>query len=260
MRLNRSEILLLAAAALLFAAALFAPALGQPAGFHAFAEQRPLWGIPHALDVLSNLPFAIAGLAGLTMLWRVPPNALPSVQRRCVRLFFAGLLVTAAGSSWYHLAPHDPGLAIDRLSMSVAFAGLLGLVAACGVSERAGRVLVASLLVCAPVAVVQWYVTGNLLPWALVQGGGMVLIVLVAAFGPRPAHGLDVRWAFVLLAYAVAKLLEQGDHAVFRATGELLSGHTLKHLVAAFAAWPVIAALSALAQRQNGAQPAVHAA
>jgi hypothetical protein len=93
-----------------------------------------------------------------------------------------------------------------------------------------------------------------------VQGGGMVLIVLVAVFAPRPVQGVDVRWAFVLLAYAVAKLLEQGDHAVFRATGELLSGHTLKHVVAAFAAWPVIAALSALVQRQNGAQPAVHAA
>ena len=260
MRLNRSEILLLAAAALLAAVALLAPGVGQPAGFHAFAEQRALWGIPHALDVLSNLPFALAGLAGLAVLPRVPAAALPPVQRRCARLFFAGLLVTAAGSSWYHLAPHDPGLVIDRLSMSVAFAGLLGLVAACGVSERAGRVLMAALLVCAPVAVLQWYVTGNLLSWALVQGAGMVLIVLVAAFAPHPAQGLDVRWAFVLLAYAVAKLFEVGDHQVFDATGQWLSGHTLKHVVAAFAAWPVIAALAALAQRQNGAQPVVHAA
>ena len=260
MRLTRSEILLLAAAALLFAIALFAPAVGQPAGFHAFAEQRTLWGIPHALDVLSNLPFAIAGLAGLVVLSRVPAAALPAVQRSCARLFFVGLLVTAAGSSWYHLAPYDPGLVVDRLSMSLAFAGLLGLVAACAVSERAGRVLRAALLVCAPLAVLQWYVTGNLLSWALVQGAGMVLIVLVVVFGPRPARGLDVRWAFVLLAYALAKLLELGDHQVFQGSGEWLSGHTLKHVVAAFAAWPVIAALAALAQRQNGAQPVVHAA
>lgn len=260
MRPNRSEVLLLGAAALLVAVALFAPGVGQPAGFHAFAEQRALWGIPHALDVLSNLPFAIAGLVGLAVLGRVPQDAMPPVQRRCARLFFVGLLVTAAGSSWYHLAPHDPGLAIDRLSMSVAFAGLLGLVAACGVSERAGRALMAALLLCAPAAVAQWYVTGNLLPWVLGQGAGMVLIVLVAAFAPRPAQGLDVRWVFVLLAYAVAKLLELGDHQVFHASGELLSGHTLKHVVAAFAAWPVIAGLTALAQRQNGAQPAVRAA
>jgi hypothetical protein len=210
--------------------------------------------------VLSNLPFAVAGLAGLVALWRVPPAALPAVQCRCARMFFAGLLVTAAGSSWYHLAPHDPGLVIDRLSMSVAFAGLLGLVAACGVSERAGRVLMAMLLVGAPAAVVQWYVTGNVLPWALVQGAGLTLIVCVAATAARPARGLDVRWALVLLAYALAKLFELGDHQVFHATGGWLSGHTLKHVVAAFAAWPVIAALSALAQRQNGAQPVAHAA
>jgi hypothetical protein len=260
MRLNRSEILLIAAAALLVAIAVFAPTVGQPAGFHAYAEQRALWGIPHALDVLSNLPFAIAGVIGIVTLRRVPLAALPAVQRHCARLFFVGLLVTAAGSSWYHLAPHDPGLAIDRLAMSVAFAGLLALAAACGISERAGRVLMPALLLCAMAAVLQWYVSGNVLPWVLVQVGGMLLIVCVAVFTAATKPGLDVRWAWVLLAYLVAKLLEVGDQQVFHASGELLSGHTLKHVVAGFAAWPVIAALSALRQRQNGAQPVVQAA
>jgi hypothetical protein len=260
MRLNRSEILLLAAIALLLAIGVFAPTVGQPAGFHAYAEQRALWGIPHALDVLSNLPFAIAGAIGLVTLRRVPPAALPAVQRHGARLFFVGLLVTAAGSSWYHLAPHDPGLAIDRLAMSVAFAGLLGLAAACGISERAGRVLMPAVLLCAIAAVLQWYVTGNVLPWVLVQGGGMLLVVCVAVFCAAAKPGLEVRWAWVLLAYLVAKLLEIGDQQVFHASGELLSGHTLKHVVAALAAWPVIAALSARRQRQNGAQPVVQAA
>ena len=36
--------------------------IAQWASYHAFADQRELWGIPHAADVLSNLPFAIAGL------------------------------------------------------------------------------------------------------------------------------------------------------------------------------------------------------
>ena len=50
----------------------------------------------------------------------------------------------------------------------------------------------------------------------------------------------------VLAACAIMKLFEGTDHAVFQAGGGLLSGHTLKHLAAALAAWPVISALAAL--------------
>ncbi|HZN46068.1 MAG TPA: hypothetical protein VFB71_00470, partial [Ramlibacter sp.] len=69
-----------------------------------------------------------------------------------------------------------------------------------------------------------------------------------------------VRWILVLAAYAVAKLFEVGDHVVYEGSGQLFSGHTLKHVVAAFAAWPVIAALAAHGRRQNGRHTAVRAA
>jgi hypothetical protein len=93
------------------------------------------------------------------------------------------------------------------------------------------------------------------LPWALVQFGGMAVLLALMAIRAVDAQRLPVRWSLVLLAYAVAKLLEANDHAILAATGQLLSGHTLKHVAAAFAAWPVIAALAPLARRQN--EPAV---
>jgi hypothetical protein len=37
----------------------------QPPEYHRFADQRPFLGIPHFLDVASNLPFLVAGLVGL---------------------------------------------------------------------------------------------------------------------------------------------------------------------------------------------------
>jgi mono/diheme cytochrome c family protein len=40
----------------------------------------------------------------------------------------------------------------------------------------------------------------------------------------------------------LAKLFEGADHAVFEATGQWVSGHSLKHLLAAGAALPVLAA------------------
>jgi hypothetical protein len=259
-RLTRSEGTLLLACVALLLAALFGPHVANPAHAHDFADHRALWGVPCALDVLSNLPFALAGALGLFFLARVPQASLERTQRLCAALFFTGLLVTATGSSWYHLAPDDFGLAVDRAAMSVAFAGLLALLAATRVSARAGGLLAAALLVLAPASVLAWLHTGNVLPWAVVQFGGMAVLLLVLATTRPLAGALPVRWGVVLLAYAAAKLLEVNDHAIFAASGELFSGHTLKHVVAAFAAWPVIAAVAARAERQNGRQAAARVA
>ncbi|HEY0823607.1 MAG TPA: hypothetical protein VGD76_07450 [Ramlibacter sp.] len=256
---TRTEASLLIALGLLFALAVFGPALAQPPHAHDFADTRSLWGIPHALDVLSNLPFAIGGWLGLSALRRAPAGSVPAAERRCAQLFFGGLLVTAAGSAWYHWAPDDLGLAVDRIAMGVAFAGLLGLVAATGVSGRAGLGLAGALLLLAPAAVLAWLFTGNVLPWAFVQFGGIALVVLALTL-PARGDGLQVRWSLVLLAYAVAKLFEAQDHGIYEASAQLLSGHTLKHVTAAFAAWPVISAVAARVQRQNGPDPVVHAA
>lgn len=250
--LTRTEVFLLAACVLLAVLALFGPALAQPPQPHDFADQRALWGIPHALDVLSNVPFLVAGGWGLWRLRSLPGGAKFPAQRAGAGVFFAGLLLTALGSGWYHLAPDDAGLAFDRGAMSVAFAGLLGLAAASRVSERAGGTLVAVLLLLGPASVVAWLRTGNVLPWAVVQFGGMALLLLVLAIGRERSGVLSVRWSLVLLAYALAKLCEANDAAILQASGEWFSGHTLKHVVAAFAAVPVIAALAPRVQRQNG--------
>jgi hypothetical protein len=242
--LSKSETLLLLACAGLIGVAMLGPIVVLPTG-HGFADQRVLWGLPFAMDVLSNLSFALAGAAGIWFLREAPPRALSNVQRAMAALFFGGLLLTACGSAWYHAQPDDAGLAIDRAGMALAFAGLLGLAAAGRVSERAGALLGLTVLVLAPVAIKAWSLTGNVLPWAALQFGGMALIVWLAWLQPRSA-ALDVRWGWVIVAYAAAKLLEMNDHTIFDLTDHLVSGHTLKHLVAALAALPVVAAVRGL--------------
>jgi hypothetical protein len=251
--ISKTEALLLLACLALAAVALFGPAMAQPADYHAFADQRVLWGLPFAMDVLSSLPFALAGAAGARCLFALPACKVGIGQRAMAALFLAGLVLTAAGSMWYHLRPDDAGLAIDRYAMAVAFAGLLGLAAAGRVSERAGVVLGLALLVLAPLGVQAWSATGNVLPWAVLQFGGMALVLWLALLRPGPG-ALDIRWGLVILAYAAAKLLEANDHWVYQATGQLVSGHTLKHVVAALAAWPVVAAIRSRAKSgQNAA-------
>ena len=257
--LTRSETGLLIALAISVAISCLGPAVGQYADYHAFADQRTLWGLPFAMDVLSNLPFALLGVWGLVRLrsTHTPPARCTGfaalvpcdAQRPLAALFFGGLLLTALCSSYYHLQPNDVGLAIDRMGMLAAFAGLLGLAAADRISARAGQWTAAAVLALGPLAVGVWALNGNLLPWSVLQGGGMVLVVCLALRRPLVgAWGVPV--ATVIAWYVLAKVLELGDHHVLAMTQGWVSGHTLKHIAAAMAAWPAIAVM------QNGKNPA----
>lgn len=243
--LSRTEAALLGLAVLLAAVALFGPVLPASAHQHDFADQRVLWGIPCALDVLSNLPFAAAGAWGLLWMRGRDRQTIDGASRAGAHLFFAGLVCTAIGSTLYHLLPNDAGLLWDRLGMVLPFAGLLGLAAAGRVSRRAGWSALGAVLLAGPAAVLWWAHTGNLLPWAVVQLGGM-LVVLVLAVLPRRVGTLPVHLGAVITMYGLAKLFEAADHAVFDATAQWVSGHSLKHVLAAGAAWPVLMAVEAL--------------
>ena len=241
-RLSRPEWAVLATCAVLLLVALLAPGVPQPADYHGFADQRGWGGIPHALNVLSNLPFAIGGVWGLWALQRAPRAALLPVERSMAALFFAGLVLTSFCSGWYHWLPNNAGLALDRLGLAVAFAGLLGLAAADRISARAGHAVGWGVLVLALLSVAVSAVTGNVLPWGLVQFGGVALVVVLVFVKPVPG-AMGVSIGLTIALYALAKVFEHFDAQVYTLTGEVLSGHSLKHLVASLAAWPVLAAV-----------------
>jgi hypothetical protein len=81
----------------------------------------------------------------------------------------------------------------------------------------------------------------------VVQFGGVAVVLWMAA-QPALKTALGVRWGALIAIYVIAKLLELGDAAVFHATGDMVSGHSLKHIAASLAALPVIAVLRHNAQ------------
>ena len=252
--LQPAEWALLVAAAALLAFAVWGPFLPASAHQHDFADQRGWQGLPCALDVLSNLPFAVAGAWGLVWLRRLGALRLCLATRATAALFFVGLVLTTAGSSWYHWQPDNAGLLWDRLGMSVAFAGLLGLAVVGRISPRAGLATALGLMVAAPAAVLAWAHTGNLTPWAVVQFGGMLVVLALACLPHR--HGALVLQLGPLIAwYAAAKVMELADHSVYEATAGWVSGHTLKHLLAAGAALPVLFAMARLHHSRYLAAP-----
>lgn len=207
---------------------------------HPFVDARALLGLPNAMDVLSNAPIALAGLWGLLVLRRHPRYG---TTRQAAQVFFVGLLLTGFGSAWYHRAPDADGLVWDRLGMAVTFAGAHALTVADRVGALSARQTLWTALPLAVLSAVLPAANGNVLPWAVVQFGGMALIVWLAL--RKPVVGAaGIRLGALIGLYALAKVLELGDAAVFHATDGTISGHSLKHLAAACAAWPVIAALS----------------
>ena len=108
-----AEAALAAAVGALALAAVLAPATGLPAGYHDFADQRGWHGLPNAMDVLSNAPFAALGVWGLAWLRRAATR-VGAAQRALAALFFVGLIATAACSAGYYMHPDHAGLCLDR--------------------------------------------------------------------------------------------------------------------------------------------------
>ncbi|WP_374438033.1 hypothetical protein [Inhella sp.] len=213
---------------------------GSAAHGHPYADTRSWLGLPFAADTLSNLPFVLLALLGAGRLRRHP---LQGIGRRAAWVFCAGLLLTGLGSAAFHLAPSAGSLVLDRLGMAVAFAGLLGLASTARLGEAAGRWLLPVYLPLALLAAALPGLGGTVWPWAVAQYGG-VLWLLGLCLLPQPAGALRLGLAWVLLGYALAKLFEGLDAAIFAASAEWVSGHTLKHLAAAAACWPVLASLA----------------
>lgn len=203
------------------------PPFAQDLLYHQFADRR-FFLIPNAWDVFSNLPFLIVGWLGLK-----------ESQGAIQKTLFLAILLTGFGSAYYHWEPNNATLLWDRLPIAIGLMSLTALVIAHYERESLGRVLFIPLVGLGIGSVVYWSFTesqglGDLRAYYFVQGGALLFVFLVLClYRNKPAsHRLLV---CVLIGYILAKVCEHFDKAIFDFTG-VISGHTLKHLLAALAA------------------------
>jgi hypothetical protein len=207
---------------------LLLPPIAQDQAYHQFADQRAIFDIPNFWNVVSNLPFLAVGGAGL---WRFRGDPATIV-------LFLGIFLTGIGSSYYHWDPNDRTLFWDRLPMTLAFAAILALVVAERVNARAGAILLWPALAIGLFSLLVWLWTDDLRLYFWVQfSPGLALLVLFVMYPPR--YTGTYYWIVAAGLYALAKVFEFSDHAIFSA-GYLLSGHTLKHLSAAAACFAIL--------------------
>lgn len=228
-------------------AACLSPRMPQPLSYHDFADHRGWLGIPNFGDVASNIAFAIFGVWGLWFLLRLTPQGVVTLftdprERWFYIAVFFGMLLTAAGSSYYHLAPDNDRLVWDRLPMTVVFMSLVAAMIAERISVRAALWLWPILLAIGILSVFEWSWSehvhhGDLRFYAAVQVYAVLVLLLVLFLPTHYSHGSYL--GIVVGFYVLAKLLETFDRQVF-AIGHIVSGHTLKHIVAGFAGYWIL--------------------
>jgi hypothetical protein len=245
---SKAPYLLFAAALILVVIALFLKPIPQPLSYHNFADHRPWLGIPNFGDVISNVPFAIVGVWGLVAIFipgAMKPGALKfadPLERWPYAVMFVGLVLTAFGSGYYHLAPDNARLVWDRIPIMMAMMALVCAVIAERANLYAGLALLPIAEIVGVASVLAWRNSelrghGDLRFYAAMQIYAILVLLIMLLIRPRYTRSTD--FAVIVCLYVLAKILEESDRQVFAAV-HIVSGHTLKHLAAAAASYWVL--------------------
>ncbi len=211
--------------------------IAQEPAYHNFADQRRIFGMANFFNVLSNLPFVIVGIMGIRLVVLHQTTGGLAELRSLYLTFFAGVFLTGFGSAYYHYHPENQTLLWDRLPMTIAFMAMFCAIVGEYISTQLAQKIFVPLLISGIASVVYWYVTelnghGDLRTYVLVQFLPVLLIPLILWLFDSKMNNDKYIWG-VIAAYALSKLMELFDARLYDMLG-LLSGHSLKHLIAAF--------------------------
>jgi hypothetical protein len=205
--------------------------IAQDLRYHDLADHRALFGVPNFANVASNLPFLIFGFIGLAFC--IGPRK--SGASNAWAIFFAGVALVFFGSGYYHARPSNATLVWDRLPMTVAFMALFVALLSEHVDASLERYLLLPALAVGAASVGWWYYADDLRFYAWVQFAPLLAIPLTLwLFPARYTHRLYLLYG--LGFYLLAKVAEAYDREWYALTAGMLSGHSIKHLLASLSA------------------------
>lgn len=157
--------------------------------------------------------------------------------------YFWGLVLTGIGSAYYHADPTNARLTWDRMPLTITFMGLFTAILAERLWWKLADWLLGPLLALGIGSVVYWHMSeaygvGDMRFYLIVQFFPMLILpILLLLFEPRYTGTPDLIAA--LACYVLAKILEILDGRIY-SQGGLVSGHTLKHLIAGLSAFFIL--------------------
>lgn len=224
------------------------PRIPQPPEYHQFADRSTCLGVPHCFDTSSNLLFVLAGLAGLVFLGSDAGRRTFPDRREMLpyALFFLATVLVGFGSGYYHLAPDNGRLVWDRAAIALAFMSWFAAILCERVGLTIGLRLLPLLLVAGLGSAWYWGWSetagrGDLRAYGLMQIIPLLFVpLLLRLYPPRYSGDRDI--LIVLGLYLAALLCDLLDRPIAALTG-FISGHTVKHVLAASAAYWVVLGL-----------------
>ena len=221
---------------------------GQRLSYHFFADQRAFLNIPNFMDVVSNISFLIFGGIGLA-------HCFIKDEKVSWKIFFMGIVLVSIGSAYYHYAPTNPTLFWDRLPMTIAFMAMFTAMIGEYINLQLEKPFLIIFLIVGVFSVIYWHLYDDLRFYYWVQLAPMVtLLILLTFFKSHYTHTYFLVFSFI--SYLLAKVVEGNDRLFFELTGNMMSGHSLKHLLAALVPLFVLIMLKKRSTRylNNGAK------
>lgn len=204
----------------------------QDPKYHDFCDIEPHFGITNFFNVVTNIPFFFVGILGIQWLKKTKKNQLKQEIWLSYFVLFTGVCLLAIGSSYYHLSPKNETLVWDRLSMTIVFMALFSIIIGEFISVNLGKPLLITLLILGLSSVVYWDYYDDLRFYGIVQYLPMLLIPIILLFFKQSFTLISGYW-LLFGSYVLAKIFEEYDSRLCDII-PFLSGHSLKHLVAAF--------------------------
>ena len=238
-----TSIVLVVIALIAFIGAFLNEPIPQDINYHNFSDQKTIFNIPNFWNVVTNIPFFIVGFLGILKLKTNEKISIVNHNKIAYYIFYFGTILVAFGSGFYHLYPKNQTLVWDRLPMTLAFMALFSIIITEYISIQRGKSLLIPLILAGILSVIYWDYTesigkGNLTYYALVQFYPIIAIPIILISFPSLYNRGNSYW-FLLLAYLLAKVCEHYDLEIYNLLG-FISGHSIKHLVAAFGLYTVL--------------------
>jgi len=213
-----------------FVSLFFIAPIAQDLAYHNFADMRIMLGINNFFDIASNLPFIAVGLLGLFSLYKY----WGVTSSWSWLILFISILLVAFGSTYYHLNPENKTLTWDRLPMAVGFMALFVIILADYVNHKLEKWLLVPMCLLGVASVIYWHLTDDLRIYAWVQFASLaLLLIIIFTYKPNQLDTKYIVYAFVF--YVLSKIVEYYDQEIFKLLDEVVSGHTIKHLLASAA-------------------------
>jgi len=209
--------------------------IAQDIEYHNFIDSSSIFNIPNFYNVISNIGFIILGTLGLIK--------APSTDTKSNLIYFllGGIFLTGTGSAYYHWNPNNTTLVFDRLPMVIVFMTFFTFIIENYISAKNYKTYFTLLLTTGIASVLYWSYTesigiGDLRPYVLIQFLPMLLIPIILLLFKQKNN--NTHYIFPVLAfYILAKLSEHFDAFIYTLSNNTISGHSIKHILAAIAAY-----------------------